>query len=255
MTISISLLLITEKKTEKDKENHKVLQLVLLSHTYCWTPGDGPVPSRAGCGSSVAVEAVPWPRASIHPQELIQLTSALMWPLFHTELKTLGTTGPCMSLYKRQKNGVTTLLALVAVSYILGSVCVTSALYFMHESGETNSLYSSVNHRPPQPSEEHLFTARKMDTHGHTHTAIWCHWVTKTGTHTLSHTHKKIVCIHKLTHTVCLHFKASCKLQKSCYRRLHLQHLADALIQSKCTKVLWGLSHWLHQYWLTRSQT
>lgn len=54
-------------------------------------------------------------------------------------------------------------MALVAVSCILGSVCVTSALYFMHESGQTNSPYGSVNHRLPRLSEECLFTASKED--------------------------------------------------------------------------------------------
>lgn len=65
---------------------------------------------------------------------------------------------------------IVAIVALVAVSCILGSVSVTSALYFMHESGETNSPYGSVNHRLPRPSEEHLFTARKEDRHTHTHT-------------------------------------------------------------------------------------
>lgn len=62
------------------------------------------------------------------------------------------------------------IVALVAVSCILGSVCVTSALYFMHESGEINSPYGSVNYRLSRPSEERLFAARKEDGDTHTHT-------------------------------------------------------------------------------------
>lgn len=144
--------------------------MVFLSHTHCWTPCDGPVPSRAGCGSSVAVEAVPWPRASVHPQELIQLMSTLKQAHFLTlsswlqaqldNLWILHVLGLKTETWRSFSSVMffVAIVALVAVSCILGSVCITSAQYFMHESGETNSPYGPVRSTYSQPG-------RKVDGH------------------------------------------------------------------------------------------
>lgn len=139
--------------------------MVFLSHTHCWTPCDGPVPSRAGCGSSVAVEAVPWPRASVHPQELIQLMSTLKQAHFLTLSSWLQAQLDNLWILHVLGLKTETWRSFSSVTVFCcdrGSGCCLLypwvCLYYL-----STIFYAWVrgNKLPIRPSEEHLFTARK----------------------------------------------------------------------------------------------
>jgi len=115
-------------------------------HTHCWTSCDGPAASRAGCESSAVFVTVPWLCARLCPQDVIeQRQSKLLLLSPNHELISKANMGPFKGLRPVPK--VNYFLSVwLRICRLNKSVCVDQDLYFMHESGEPNSL-SVLTHR------------------------------------------------------------------------------------------------------------